>query len=93
MGRVSDPARQSAVDDLSLQTALERLAEANLLFVEGVPPNASYRFKHALIRDAAYEKSREEPAPGAASRRAAEALRSTNMPSSRRSLIISPRPG
>ena len=52
-----------------LQTALEHLAEADLLFVEGAPPNASYRFRHALIRDAAYESLAEEPAPGAASPR------------------------
>ena len=57
VGGVSDPALQSAVDDRSLETALERLAEADLLFVDGAPPNASYRFKHALIRDAAYEVS------------------------------------
>jgi class 3 adenylate cyclase/predicted ATPase len=41
--------------DPALQSGLDRLAEADLLFVEGAPPNASYRFKHALIRDAAYE--------------------------------------
>src|SRR6478609_9812904 len=51
--------------------------EADLLFVDGAPPTASYRFKHALIRDAAYEsllKSRRQ----ALHRRAAEALLSTN---------------
>jgi tetratricopeptide (TPR) repeat protein len=67
----------AAIADRSLQTALERLAEAGLLFVEGAPLNASYRFKHALIRDAAYEsllKSRRR----ALHRRAAEALLSTN---------------
>ena len=76
-GAVSDPALRSAVDDRSVQTALERLAEAGLLFVEGAPPKASYRFKHALIRDAAYEsllKSRRQ----ALHRRAAEALLSAN---------------
>ena len=48
------------------------LAEADLLFVEGAPPQANYRFKHALIQDAAYEsllKSRRQ----ALHRRAAEA--------------------
>jgi class 3 adenylate cyclase/tetratricopeptide (TPR) repeat protein len=67
----------AAIADRGLQTALERLAEAGLLFVEGAPPNASYRFKHALIRDAAYEsllKSRRQ----ALHHRAAEALLSTN---------------
>ena len=43
------------------------------MFVEGVAPDANYRFKHALIQDAAYEsllKSRRQ----ALHRRAAEAL-------------------
>jgi class 3 adenylate cyclase/tetratricopeptide (TPR) repeat protein len=74
---VNDPAPQSAIDERSLETTLERLAEADLLFVEGAPPNASYRFRHALIRDAAYDsllKSRRQ----ALHRRAAEALLSAN---------------
>ena len=57
----------------ALDAALEKLAEADLLFVEGVAPAATYRFKHALIQDAAYEsllKSRRQ----ALHRRAAEAL-------------------
>ena len=29
--------------------------EADLLFVDGTPPEATYRFKHALIQDAAYD--------------------------------------
>ena len=31
------------------------LADAELLYVRGIAPDATYRFKHALIRDAAYE--------------------------------------
>ena len=77
VGGVSDPAQPSAVDDRSLQTALERLAEADLLFVEGAPPNASYRFKHALIRDAAYE-SLLKSGRQALHRRAGEASLSAN---------------
>ena len=42
-------------EEAALQTSLERLGEADLLFVEGAPPQANYRFKHALIQDAAYE--------------------------------------
>ena len=60
--------------EANLQSALERLAEADILFVEGAPPRASYRFKHALIQNAAYEsllKSRRQ----ALHRRAAEILR------------------
>jgi predicted ATPase len=61
-------------DEPALQASLERLAEADLLFVEGAPPEANYRFKHALIQDAAYDsllKSRRQ----ALHRRAAELLR------------------
>jgi class 3 adenylate cyclase/predicted ATPase len=60
-------------EEAALQSSLERLVEADLLFVEGAPPIASYRFKHALIQDAAYEsvlKSRRQ----ALHRRAAELL-------------------
>jgi class 3 adenylate cyclase/predicted ATPase len=51
------------IEEAALQAALERLAEADLLLVEGMPPQAEYRFKHALIQDAAYEnllKSRRQ---------------------------------
>ena len=64
-------------DELRLQAALDRLMEADLLFVDGAPPTAAYRFKHTLIQDAAYEsllKSRRQ----ALHRRAADALRDTN---------------
>jgi tetratricopeptide (TPR) repeat protein len=62
------------LDAPTLQASLDRLADADLLFVEGAPPQASYRFKHALIQDAAYDsllKSRRQ----ALHRRAAEVLR------------------
>jgi predicted ATPase len=41
--------------DTALQAALEQLAEADILLVQGVAPDCDYRFKHALIQDAAYE--------------------------------------
>jgi predicted ATPase len=62
------------IDDLALQSALDRLADPDLLIVEGAGPQANYRFKHALIQDAAYDsllKSRRQ----ALHRRAAEILR------------------
>ena len=37
-----------------LNSALDRLIEAGLLFRQGVPPHARYLFKHALVQDAAY---------------------------------------
>ena len=58
----------------ALRSALDRLADADLLFVEGAGYEAIYRFKHALIQDAAYDsllKSRRQ----ALHRRAAEILR------------------
>ncbi len=44
-----------------LQSALDRLREAGLLFRQGVPPHASYLFKHALVQDAAYGTLLREP--------------------------------
>jgi class 3 adenylate cyclase/tetratricopeptide (TPR) repeat protein len=38
-----------------LERALRAACEAELLYVRGVAPEATYQFKHALIRDAAYE--------------------------------------
>jgi predicted ATPase/class 3 adenylate cyclase len=45
----------AGMDDPPLQAALERLAEADILLVQGLPPESDYRFKHVLIQDAAYE--------------------------------------
>src|SRR5205814_1702987 len=38
-----------------LQAELAKLVAAELLFVQGRPPQTRYQFKHALIRDAAYQ--------------------------------------
>jgi class 3 adenylate cyclase len=40
--------------EAELQSALNRLIAASLLFRQGLPPHATYLFKHALVRDAAY---------------------------------------
>jgi class 3 adenylate cyclase/predicted ATPase len=64
----------AGLDEGPLQSALERLAQVGILFVEGDGAQATYRFKHALIQDAAYDsllKSRRQ----ALHRRAAETLR------------------
>ena len=42
-------------------SALNRLIAAGLLFRQGVPPHASYLFKHALVQDAAYGTLLREP--------------------------------
>ena len=64
----------AGMEDTALQMALERLADADILLVQGLPPDSDYRFKHALIQDAAYEnllKSRRQ----ILHRRVAEVLR------------------
>jgi class 3 adenylate cyclase/tetratricopeptide (TPR) repeat protein len=38
-----------------LDSELHKLTEADLLYFRGIAPEATYQFKHALIRDAAYE--------------------------------------
>jgi predicted ATPase len=45
----------SQVDEVVLQHELGRLVEAEIVYQRGVPPQATYTFKHALIQDAAYE--------------------------------------
>jgi predicted ATPase len=47
--------------ETELHSALDRLTEAGLLFRQGVPPHATYLFKHALIQDAAYGTLLREP--------------------------------
>jgi class 3 adenylate cyclase/predicted ATPase len=44
-----------------LESALDSLIAAGLLFREGVPPHATYLFKHALVQDAAYGTLLREP--------------------------------
>ena len=53
----------AGMDDAPLEAALEKLSDADIVLVEGVLPESEYRFKHALIQDAAYEnllKSRRQ---------------------------------
>jgi class 3 adenylate cyclase/predicted ATPase len=47
--------------EAELGAALDRLVQAGLLFRQGVPPNVSYLFKHALVLDAAYGTLLREP--------------------------------
>ena len=64
----------AGMEEAPLQAALEKLAEADIVLVQGLPPESDYRFKHALIQDAAYEnllKSRRQ----VLHRRVAEILR------------------
>src|SRR5262249_7506436 len=45
----------SQLDEATLQRELGRLVEAEVVYQRGLPPQATYTFKHALIQDAAYE--------------------------------------
>src|SRR4029077_9681449 len=40
--------------EAELNSSLDRLVAAELVFRQGVPPYATYLFKHALVQDAAY---------------------------------------
>ena len=42
-------------DEATVQQGLSQLVEAEFLYQQGLPPQATYRFKHALIQDAAYQ--------------------------------------
>ena len=44
----------SRKDEALLNSALDSLVHAGLLFRQGLSPHASYLFKHALVQDAAY---------------------------------------
>jgi tetratricopeptide (TPR) repeat protein len=53
----------AAMEEGKLRTGLNELVRAELAYCRGTPPNAVYSFKHALVRDAAYEsllKSRRQ---------------------------------
>jgi predicted ATPase len=42
-------------DERTLQRGLQQLVEAEFLYQRGLPPQATYLFKHALIQEAAYQ--------------------------------------
>ena len=45
----------SSMDEASLQKGLQQLVKAELIYQRGLPPQATYLFKHALIQDTAYQ--------------------------------------
>jgi class 3 adenylate cyclase/tetratricopeptide (TPR) repeat protein/ABC-type transport system involved in cytochrome c biogenesis ATPase subunit len=62
-------------NESALKQALAQLEQAELVFRRGEPPDAVYSFKHALVRDAAYEsllKSRRHQLHGQIARALAE---------------------
>src|SRR6202040_559341 len=53
--------RWRAKEEGALQSGLDGLVGAGLLFRQGVPPHATYLFKDALVQDAAYGTLLREP--------------------------------
>ena len=47
--------------EAELGSALDRLIQTGLLFRRGMPPHATYQFKHTLVQDAAYGALLREP--------------------------------
>jgi class 3 adenylate cyclase/predicted ATPase len=47
--------------EAELASSLDRLVRAGLLFCKGVPPHATYLFKHALVQDTAYGTLLRQP--------------------------------
>ena len=45
----------SQIDERTLQEGLSQLETAEILYRRGVPPDATYFFKHALLQEAAYQ--------------------------------------
>ena len=45
----------SPMSQPDLDAALEKLVDSELVHRRGLPPNATYTFKHALVQDAAYD--------------------------------------
>ena len=66
IGRVFQHRLLAAVtgyDDARLEDILQQLEKSELVFRRGVPPEATYTFKHALVQDTAYQsllKSRRQ---------------------------------
>lgn len=56
-------AAAGSFDEAELDNALSQLVDAELIYPRGLPPAVGYEFKHALVRDSAYQsllKSRRQ---------------------------------
>ena len=45
----------SSLSEVDFSSAVDQLVASELVFRRGVPPDATYSFKHALVQDAAYQ--------------------------------------
>ena len=50
-------------DERTLRQGLHQLVEAEFLYQQGLPPQATYLFKHALIQDRAGQRAIQRSAP------------------------------
>jgi predicted ATPase len=78
-------------DETALKHALAQLEQAELVFRRGEPPEVLYSFKHALVRDAAYEsllKSRRQQLHGQIARTLEQGFAHTT---SRKPALLKPR--
>jgi hypothetical protein len=66
------------MEDAALQAVLEKLAEADIVLVQGLPPESDYRFKHALreAEDSRYLFLIEQSVHGAAATKLSVSIRS-----------------
>jgi predicted ATPase/class 3 adenylate cyclase len=70
-------AAAAVIPERDLNAALAQLVAAGLMHQRGVPPDATYQFKHALVQDAAYAslvRSRRQQLHGAIARALEEKL-------------------
>src|SRR5262245_6590402 len=51
----------AGLSDMQLEASLGALTEAELLYARGLPPHATYVFKHALVQQAAYDSLLKRP--------------------------------
>ena len=51
----------SGLTPMDLDAALERLTDSGLVYRRGVPPTATYSFKHTMVQDAAYATMLKRP--------------------------------
>ena len=45
----------TGITEAQLKGALQQLESSELVFRDGIPPDANYTFKHALVQDTAYQ--------------------------------------
>ena len=80
------------LDEPALQASLDRLADADLLFVEGAPPAGQLSLQTRADPGRGLRQPAQEPPPGAAPSRRRNPARRRRAPSPKRSRIISPKP-